>query len=707
MKDELASRLPEPVRKALEAKGFETLTEVQRAVLQEGSQGRDLRISSQTGSGKTIAFAFVLLPELADPNPGRKIRALVITPTRELATQVAGELAWVLAPMKLRVLAATGGTSVREEARALSKGADVLVGTPGRLVDHLERTNFDASEVKAVVLDEADQMLDLGFREALETILKALPKERRSHLVSATFSREVLTLAARYQHNALSIEGTRLGANNTDISHHVYLVQSKDRARAVMNMLLLHPGESTLIFVRMRADAARLTEILNTEGFAAAALSGDLAQGERTRTLASFRSGKLKVLVATDVAARGIDVEGITRVIHGDPPTNVESYTHRSGRTGRAGKKGESIMLVTPDAVNRAKMLLRRAKIEPEVRGAPNAREVQAVLDQRRLEDLIKEAEAAASPDAQREKLVGDLLARAPAEGLVRALLARLDASEPHTPFPITEMSGPRDRGNDDRFRDKPMRDARPPFERKDKFPSRDDRDERPQHSRDAAPRDATPRERTKYGDRPREGKPEQARPEKARDAAAHERKHADKPREHVRAEKAEHARPEKVRDVRPEKTRDAVKADRPARGDAPAPRAERPSRGGEAPPTRTHARDDARPARSYDRDDARPTPVRGRDEQRFTAFTINWGARHGADARRLMALVCRRGDIRGTDVGAIRIDPMESFFEVASHLAPAFTRAAARRDARDPGLRISALKAPRAKPARNRTETR
>lgn len=621
MDDDFSSAIPPVVQKALESKGFSVLTDVQRAVLKDGAAGRDLRISSQTGSGKTVAFAFVLIRELGEKSQheARQVEALVLTPTRELATQVQKELQWVLAPLKKRVLAVTGGTSVREEARALMRGADVLVGTPGRLVDHLDRKHLDPSAIRSVVLDEADQMLDLGFREALEQILGALPKERRSHLVSATFSRDVLSLANRYQRDALAIEGTRLGAANTDISHIVCLVSMKDRANAVMNTLLLHPGESTLIFVRMRADAAKLTEILNREHFAAAALSGDLAQGERTRTLEAFRAGKLRILVATDVAARGLDVEGITRVIHGDPPGNAESYTHRSGRTGRAGKKGESIMLVTPDAVYKARLLLRKARIDAEWRSAPSRAVVQKRLDERRIHDIVEAASSPAPSDARRKDMIKKLLEGAPAEQVVRALLTRLDEFEPHTPFEVTELSPPREK-NESRNR----------FER--------------------GPRDAGPSRFEKRASR-------------------------DRSRDEVRGQDRERS-PEPRREREPRRDFSRGSEREPARRD------ERPG---------AHERESGR-----DREHAREKP---RDAVRYSAFTINWGARHGADPRRLMALVCRRGDIRGSDLGAIRIDPLESFFEVASHLAPAFTRAAMRRDARDPGLRIHPLKAPRMKP--------
>ncbi|MDQ3033839.1 MAG: DEAD/DEAH box helicase, partial [Myxococcota bacterium] len=320
---------------ALEEKGFTALTQVQRAVLDPAAAGRDLRISSQTGSGKTVAIGFVLhelvAAERTDPKAGPA--ALVIAPTRELARQVESELSWLYAKMGARVATITGGASYRDEHRALAARPHVVVGTPGRIIDHLDRGTLDVSSVGAVVLDEADRMLDLGFREALESILARTPETRRTHLVSATFADDVRRLADRVQKRAMHVEGTRLGAANVDIEHIVHMVDPRQRFDAVVNLLLAHHDARTLVFARTRADVADIAESLSEAGFGVAPLSGEMEQRERSRALSAFKRGSVRVLVATDVAARGLDVQDVTLVLHVEPPTDADSYTHRSGRT--------------------------------------------------------------------------------------------------------------------------------------------------------------------------------------------------------------------------------------------------------------------------------------------------------------------------------------------------------------------------------------
>ncbi len=265
------ANVPAVFKPALVARGFTSLTAVQQGVLEPKVAGRDLRISSQTGSGKTVAVGMMLAEPLGQPSTGAKRpRVLLITPTRELAMQVAEELAWLLKDLKARVVSVTGGTSVSGEVRSLSRGADVVVGTPGRLVDHLTSKALDPAGITTVVLDEADQMLDLGFRDELDTILTALPTPRRTHMVSATFSRPVLELARRYQPDAVQVQGTVLGASNADITHVVHVVFPQQRLDALVNLLLLAPDELTLVFVRTRAEAGDLAEQLTGLGFSCA-----------------------------------------------------------------------------------------------------------------------------------------------------------------------------------------------------------------------------------------------------------------------------------------------------------------------------------------------------------------------------------------------------------------------------------------------------
>ncbi len=263
---------------ALAKKGYSTLTPVQMSVLDPSGEGRDLRISSQTGSGKTLAIGFALRSAVAGeavkPAHVARPRAMVIVPTRELAKQVHDELTWLYAPQKLRIAAVTGGSSYRDEHRALAAGPAIVVGTPGRLLDHLNRGGVEAGDVGAVVLDEADRMLDLGFRDELEAILAKAPPGHRTHLVSATFARDVAALADRVQKNPKRIEGTPLGSANRDIDHIVYLVNPRERVDALINVLLHHADEQTLVFARTRADVSEIARELQQAGFASGSLSG-------------------------------------------------------------------------------------------------------------------------------------------------------------------------------------------------------------------------------------------------------------------------------------------------------------------------------------------------------------------------------------------------------------------------------------------------
>jgi ATP-dependent RNA helicase DeaD len=538
--DSIFSALSPALSAALESRGFSTLTPIQQAVLAPDHCGRDLRLFSQTGSGKTVAVGLVLAPELARISGERAAAtatgraapaAILIAPTRELAAQLARELTWLFQPIGASVCPVTGGTSFSQEIRALRQSPLVVVGTPGRLRDHLERGTIDPSQVIAAVLDEADQMLDLGFREDLEAILGTMPEERRTHLVAATFSREVRALADRYQRDAVVIEGTKPGEANIDIAHVAHLVRPEERDAAVINLLLLlAPGERTLIFVRTREGAADLADRIADAGFSALSLSGELEQRERTRTLEAFRSGKVTTLVATDVAARGLDIMDVNRVIHADPPGDAETFIHRSGRTGRAGRKGTSVVLVPPVAREYVNRLFRSARVTASWTPAPTPEDVLREADERLRAELTAPAVDAAN--GRLEALAEVLLRDADPKALVTALLSRIQHTGPTAPLPLTPIA-------------------------------------------------------------------------------------------------------------------------------LPAPRAVKPQR-----------------------DSMKPTGS-------FVPFQITWGGRHGADARRLLALVCRRGEIQSNQVGAIRVGDFISTVEVASPVADAFARLVKRPDERDPRIRI------------------
>jgi ATP-dependent RNA helicase DeaD len=454
------STLPSPLASAIRRHGFSELTQVQQAVLAPELSGKDLRVSSRTGSGKTIALGLVVGPLLIDlPKPVNAPaslcahpRVLLVAPTRELAAQIGKELAWLYADLKISVCVAIGGTSVSGERRQLARGPAVVVGTPGRLCDHLERGALDLSQTAAIVLDEADQMLELGFREPLETLLGALSEECQRHLVSATFPRPVLALAARYQRKPVMVTGSAPEAAHEDIAHVAYLVHPRERYQALVNVLLMAPSERTLVFVRTRVDAAEVAARLAADGFRAGALSGELAQAERTRMLDAFRCGALAVLVCTDVASRGIDVPEIGRVIHAELPGAPEVLTHRSGRTGRAGRKGVSITLITPQEAFPAETLYARARIHAQLLPAPGQAEVLEETERRLYEELTEEtaaegdstdgaqADANRASDAASTELASRLIEALGAQAAVERLLARIHQSGPTAPHALTTV---------------------------------------------------------------------------------------------------------------------------------------------------------------------------------------------------------------------------------------------------------------------------
>ncbi|HEV8549993.1 MAG TPA: DEAD/DEAH box helicase, partial [Polyangiaceae bacterium] len=389
---DLSELLGAELSSALAKKGYSSLTQVQQAVLDPALAERDLRISSQTGSGKTLAIGFavrhVVKPAPKPTDGTARPYAIVVTPTRELAKQVEVELGWLYAPSKVLVASVIGGSSFRDEFRLLARGPALVVGTPGRLLDHLKRGSIELGQTSALVLDEADRMLDLGFREDLEAILGHAPEGHRTHLVSATFPREVEALAKRVQTNPAHIQGTPLGTANSDIEHLVHLVKPAERVDALINLLLAAPTEQVLAFARTRADVAEACEVLHEAGFAVDSLSGEMEQNARQRALSAFKNGKLQVLVATDVAARGIDHQDIARVVQLEPPNDAETYTHRSGRTGRAGRKGKSSIMVQPGGLPRLTALLKRAGVRFRVEPIPAAAGIAAAQDERLVSEL-------------------------------------------------------------------------------------------------------------------------------------------------------------------------------------------------------------------------------------------------------------------------------------------------------------------------------
>jgi ATP-dependent RNA helicase DeaD len=368
---------------ALTARGYASPTPVQKLV-GEASADADLLVSAATGSGKTVAFGLAMAHAVlrgeqriaTSPSP----RALVVAPTRELALQVARELSWLFAQATTRperfVATCVGGTDPRAEARALEQGPTIVVGTPGRLCDHMRRGRLDFSGLAVAVLDEADEMLDMGFRDEIEEILKHLPAERRTLLFSATMPREIERLAATYQRQAERIKANTDASPHADIDCAALLVSTSEGEHAVVNVLRQLDPAAAIVFCATRDGTTHMLSGLRERGFSAVALSGELSQAERNRALQALRDGAARVLVATDVAARGLDLPSVALVVHADLPNDKEVLQHRNGRTGRAGRKGTAVVLVPAPRRKRAEYLFRDAGLPLRWMDVPTAEQI-------------------------------------------------------------------------------------------------------------------------------------------------------------------------------------------------------------------------------------------------------------------------------------------------------------------------------------------
>ena len=334
--------------------GFTAPTPIQQAVIPPIVAGRDVIGQAQTGTGKTAAYGLPLLHRLDRQHRG--VQALVLAPTRELAIQVAAALEQYGRGVGARVLALYGGQSYQQQLRSLRERVEVVVGTPGRLLDLMEQGNLDLGGVRTVVLDEADEMLSMGFVEDIESILDRIPPERQTLLFSATISRRVLGLSKRYLRDPETVSVTPEQLTGASIEQRYYLVNPQDKVAALTRLIEMETIDSALVFARTRLGTGKLANQLSTRGYAAEALNGDLSQDARIQVLNRFRAGQVKVLVATDVAARGLDIDDISHVFNFDLPDDPEVYVHRVGRTGRAGREGVAITLLSP----RERFLLRR-----------------------------------------------------------------------------------------------------------------------------------------------------------------------------------------------------------------------------------------------------------------------------------------------------------------------------------------------------------
>ena len=513
--------LSEPVMKAVAEVGYETPSPIQAATIPAMLEGRDVLGQAQTGTGKTGAFA---LPVLSNINlSATKPQVLVLAPTRELAIQVAEAFQTYSASMPgFRVLPVYGGQPYGQQLSALRRGVHVVVGTPGRVIDHLDRGTLDLSELKTLVLDEADEMLRMGFIDDVEAVLKKLPETRQVALFSATMPQQIRRIAQTYLRDPVEVTIQSKTTTSANIRQRYWWVAGMHKLDALTRILEVETFDAMIIFARTKAGTEELASKLQARGLAAAAINGDMQQAQRERTIAMLKEGKLDILVATDVAARGLDVERISHVLNYDIPYDTESYVHRIGRTGRAGRSGDAILFVTPREKGMLRQIERATRQPIEEMQLPS---VDAVNDHRvtKFMDRISQTVAAGGIEFYR-----DLLQRFEAEQNVPAIdiaaaLAKLLQGD--SPFLLTppsrERSAPSFERNERNERnERPSRDGG--FHRRDDRNA--DRGERParfeprferaprQDDGERAPR--PPRGEGDFESRPRREMPPRSAPE-------------------------------------------------------------------------------------------------------------------------------------------------------------------------------------------------
>ena len=500
--------LPSALLRAVKSLGFTTPSEIQEQAIPPLMSGKDITGVAQTGTGKTAAFGLPLLAAI-DPSL-RQVQALVLTPTRELAMQVAEAISTFAEFMpKLTVVPVYGGSSFLPQKQALKMGAQVVVGTPGRIIDHLERGTLDLTGIRFLVLDEADEMLRMGFAEDVDRILRDAPKDRQTALFSATMPSAIRAVAQRHMNSPVDITVAKKAGNTVSIRQTYAVVPFREKVDALARILQVSEGDATIVFVRTKGACDEVGAELIARGVSAAAINGDVAQKERERIIDRLRTGKLDVLVATDVAARGLDVDRIDLVVNFDAPGEVESYTHRIGRTGRAGRSGEALTFFTPREMSRLRLIERYTKttleqITPPTQADVAAHKASKVLEQaaERLAvgrlDHYKQAVATflSQQDLTAAELAATLLALAAGDdGVVapKQSTASFAAERPERGGDYSARRGDSRDSRGDRFGDRPRGD------REDYTNSRAEtnRPDRPR-KRDAVP--AGPRYRVAVG---------------------------------------------------------------------------------------------------------------------------------------------------------------------------------------------------------------
>ena len=420
--------LSDHVIRAILNMGFEEATPIQEQTIPTAMQGRDLIGQAQTGTGKTAAYGIPLVERIMEQ--AEQIQGIVLAPTRELAVQVAEELNKIGQFKRIHALPIYGGQGIDWQIRALKKRPHIIVATPGRLMDHMRRRTIRLNEIKIVVLDEADEMLNMGFLEDIETILKEIPEERQTLLFSATMPRQIQNIASRFmmEPELISIKAT--GVTVSDTEQHYVEVSEKLKFEVLSRLLDIQSPELAIVFSRTKRRVDELSEALSKRGYSAEGIHGDLTQSKRDSVLRQFKEGTIEVLVATDVAARGLDISGVTHVFNFDIPQDPESYVHRVGRTGRAGKSGLAITLVTPREIGMLRFI--EQVIKRRIIRMPIPTITEAVEGQQRL-TMTEILRVIAEEDIEKYKgVVEELLAENDSVTLLSAAL-KIITKEPET----------------------------------------------------------------------------------------------------------------------------------------------------------------------------------------------------------------------------------------------------------------------------------
>ncbi|QLC50010.1 DEAD/DEAH box helicase [Methanolobus zinderi] len=413
------------MEKGIEEIGFEEPTPIQSQAIPFIMEGRDVIGQAQTGTGKTAAFGIPAL-EMIEPDV-RRVQVLVLCPTRELANQVADELNKLSKYKDIKILPVYGGQSINRQIRALKKGVQIVIGTPGRILDHIERKTLRIDNVSMVVLDEADEMLDMGFREDIEIILNNVPTTRQTILFSATMPRAIMKLTKRYQKDPQVVKTIHKKLTVPNVEQAYFEVKPHARPEVLCRLIDIYDAKSSLVFCNTKKGVDQLVETLKSRGYLADGLHGDMKQQQRERVMANFRKGDIETLVATDVAARGIDVENIELVFNYNVPQDEESYVHRIGRTGRAGRQGVAFTFVSGKEMYKLKNIQKYTKVKISRKKVPSrsdAEDIRANLLSQKVKDTIDEGHLGKYVHWVETLLEEDYTSLDVAAGLVKLMLA-------------------------------------------------------------------------------------------------------------------------------------------------------------------------------------------------------------------------------------------------------------------------------------------